>query len=75
MRAQPEVPRRSQQAIWSFHLDTLRVPKLVPHPTLQPGTEVVDHSKVKQRFSPGPEGWNPALRGRTSRGFRAKAKG
>ena len=33
-----------------FHLDTLRVPELVPHPALQPGTEVGDPSKVKLRF-------------------------
>ena len=36
--------------IWSFHLDTLRVPKLVPHPALQPGAEVVDPSNGKRRF-------------------------
>ncbi len=36
--------------IWSFHLDNLKVPKLVPHLALQPGTEVVDPSKVKLRF-------------------------
>ena len=36
--------------IWSFHLDTLRVPTLVPHPALQPGAEVVDPSKGKRRF-------------------------
>ena len=36
--------------VGSFHLDTLRVPKLVPHPALQPGAEVVDPSKGKRRF-------------------------
>ncbi len=36
--------------IWSFHLDTLRVPKLVPHPSLQPGTAIVDPSNGKRRF-------------------------
>ena len=36
--------------IWSLHLDTLKVPKLVPHPALQPGAEVVDPSRGKRRF-------------------------
>ncbi len=40
----------AKMPILSFHLDTLRVPKLVPHPALQPGAEVVDPSKVKRRF-------------------------
>ncbi len=43
------------------------MPKLVPHPALQPGTEVGDPSKVKTKVSPGPGGWNPALRGRILR--------
>jgi hypothetical protein len=41
--------------IWSFHLDTLRVPKLVPHPALQPGTEVIDPLKENEGF-PGSGG-------------------
>ena len=61
--------------IWSFHLDTLRVPKLVPHPALQPGAEVVDPSQGKRRFSRVPGGWNPALRSRILKVFRAKAEG
>ncbi len=48
-------------------MDTLRVPKLVPHPALQPGAGVVDPSKRKTKVSTGPEGWNPALRDRVSR--------
>jgi hypothetical protein len=39
---------------------TLRVPELVPHQAIIPGTEIVDPSK--QKTFPGPEGWNPALR-------------
>ena len=52
------------------------MPKLVPHPALQPGTEVVDPSKEKTKVSPGPGGWNPALRGRILRvsGPRPRAK-
>ncbi len=42
--------RNENPIISSFHLDILRVPKLVPHPALQPGTEVGDPSKVKRRF-------------------------
>ncbi len=53
----------------------LRVRELVPQPALQPGAEVVDPSKEKTKVSPGPEVWNPALRGRISMGFRAKAEG
>jgi hypothetical protein len=48
-------------------VDTLRVPKLVPHPALHPGAEVVDPSKGKTKVFPGPGGWNPALRGRILR--------
>ena len=33
-----------------FHLDTRRVPKLVPHPARHPGAEVGDPSKVKLRI-------------------------
>ncbi len=61
--------------IWSFHLDTLRVPKLVPHPALQPEAEVVDPAKGKTKVSPGPEGWNPALRGRILRVSGPRPKG
>ncbi len=60
--------------IWNFHLDTLRVPKLVPHPALQPGAEVVDPSNGKRRF-PRPEGWNPAVRYRILRVSGPKPKG
>ena len=52
------------------------MPKLVPHPTLQPGTEVGDPPQGKTKVSPGQEGWNPALRGRILRvsGPRPKSK-
>ena len=43
------------------------MPKLVLHPALQHGTGVVDPSKGKTKVFPGPEGWNPALRGRISK--------
>jgi hypothetical protein len=61
--------------IWSFRLDTLRVPKLVPHPALQPGAEIVgDPSKGKRRF---PRVRRAGIRpsGTEFRGFRAKAEG
>ncbi len=29
----------------------------------------------ERKVSPGPEGWNPALRGRILRGFRAEVEG
>ena len=60
--------------IWSFHLDTLRVPKLVPHPALQPGAAVVDPSKKNEGF-PGSGGLESGPPGPDFEGFRAKAEG
>ena len=64
------------QTFYAFHLDTLRVPKLVPHPALQPGAQVVDPSKRKTKVFLDSEAWNPALRCRVSKvsGPRSKAK-
>ncbi len=56
-------------------MDTLRVPKLVPHPALQPVAEIADPSKGKAKVFPGPGGWTPALRGQISKVFRAQAEG
>ena len=44
-----------------FHLDTLRVPKLVPHQALQLGADIVDPSRKIKTF-PGPGSQNPAFR-------------
>ena len=57
-----------------FHLDTLRVPNLVPHPALQPGTEVVDPLRENEGF-PGPGELESGPPGPDSEGFRAKAEG
>ncbi len=55
-------------------MDTLRVPKLVPHPALQPGAEIVEHANEKQRF-PRSGGLDSGPPGPDVEGFRAKAEG
>ncbi len=60
--------------IWSFHLDTLRVPKLAPHPALQPETEVLDPSKGKRRF-PRVRRAGIRLSGTGFRGFPGRGRG
>ncbi len=55
-------------------MDTQRVPKLVPNPAFQPGTEVVDPSKRNEGF-PGPGGLESGPPGPDFEGFRAKAEG
>ncbi len=60
--------------IWSFHLDTLRVPELVPHPALQPGAEVVDPLKENQGFH-GSGGLESGTPGPGFEGFRAEVEG
>ena len=54
-----------------FHLDTLRVPKLVPHQALQLGADIVDPSRKIKTF-PGP---GSQLPGADFKGLRAKAEG
>ncbi len=51
----------------SFHLDTLRVATLVPHPALQPGAEVVDPSEGNEGFHGSGAGIRPS--GTRFRGF------
>ncbi len=50
------------------------MPKLVPHPALQPGAEIGDHSKVNLRF-PGSGGLESGSPGPDFEGFRAEAEG
>ena len=64
-----------ESIIWSFHLDTLRVPKLVPHPALQPGAEVVDLSRKENEGFPGSGGLESGPPGPDFEGFRARAEG
>ena len=60
--------------IWSFHLDTLRVPKLVPTRPSNPGLKSSTPPKENEGF-PGPGGLESGPPGPDFERFRAEAEG